>query len=176
MQSLTTLLNHPYIIRNRVAEAIYGGSSAAINQRLRARVLGRHRYTKDDYQALRKEGLAFAKKIDAIAQKITKTYTQNPKNTHWLQLIHHSWLNHKSIVLKVAGAYKLSYTRAYDGLRSRTSLPEGFLPQIAEEYRQLAEFVRNQLDIAKSEKKDYPFSKGKGGASHLTSSTKKTDH
>jgi hypothetical protein len=165
MQSLIDLLSHPHLVLNRVAEQVYEGEGNATHQRLRSRVSGRHRFTSDEYQAIRKTALGVSRRLDSIATKIDDALASGqPKD--WLQLVAHPWLNHKSLLAEAGAPLGMDYLRSYDALRGQRPLPEAYLPSLANTYRDFAAWIRAQLDLAKVERKAYPFSQGRGGASH----------
>lgn len=165
MESLIELLSHPYLILNRVAEDVYGEKTAAMHQRLRSRVLGRHRFGVEEYKDLRRELLKFARQLERIAGKLDEQ-AADPGKANRLTQIQHPWLNHRAILEDLGRPYDLRYTAVYDRLRSRTSLPEGMLANLAILYRTFAATVQHQLEAAHEARKAYPFSQGRGGASH----------
>lgn len=166
MQSLIDLLAHPYWILNHVAETIYEGEGAAFHQRLRSRLKGRHRFTVEDYKALRKHMLVVSRRLDGLAERIRQADPATAPSENWVKRLQHPWINQKPVFEAVGKAHGLSYLQVYDALRNRTRLPEGFLPEVAEEYHGFASWIRDQLDLAREEKKAYRFSQGRGGASH----------
>jgi len=165
MNSLIELLSHPYLITNRVAESVYQEEGAAIQQRLRSRIKGRHHFTVEDYQAIRKEAINVSRQLDRIADKLDKKEQAGDKQD-WLLLMQHPWLNHKHILKQVGKKYGLSYYKIYDSLRDKVDRPQGFIGGLSKEYRRFASWIRQRLDEAKVEKKEYVFSVGRGGGSH----------
>ena len=166
MNSLIDILGHDYIVINRMAEAIYGETGNAINQRLRSRIKRRHHFTVEDYKASRRELLAFSRQLDRIADKMEKLQAGDKKKIDWLKQMHHPILNHKNLIAEVATGFQSGYYSLYDGLRNKKALPKGVIPAMVKEYRQFAEQIRAALESAKEEKKTYTFSQGRGGASH----------
>ncbi len=171
MKSLIKLLSHPYLVLNHMATTIYEDAGSPVHQRLRSRVTERHRFSVEDYQAIKKSALATSRRLDRIAEKI-RSAQQESHSPNWLRLCEHPWINQKALVEAVGQHYDLSYLRAYDALRSRAPLPEGFLHDLAKQFELLAAFMRDCLEDAKEEKKIYPFSHGRGGASHLSEGKK----
>jgi len=167
MQSLTDLLLHPYLVLNHVAEAVYGEENIAVKTRLRSRVNGRHRFTREEYKAIRSKGLSFARRLDGLADRIGAWAVESPPSSRGLQLIHHPWLKKKNILRAAAATVDLTYLQVYDGLRGKRQLPRDFYLALAGEYQDFATFVRQQLEIATEEKKNYPFRAGMGGKAHL---------
>jgi hypothetical protein len=164
MQSLIDILNHPALVLNRVAETVYDGQGPAVHQRLRSRAQQRHRFSVADYKALRKHLLAFSRRLDVIAERLEAS--QEVSRPDWLKLMHHPWLNHKYLLTQLGAPHQLSYLQVYDGMRGRIPLPEALPLELAQQYRQLALWLREQLELAKEARKTYPFSQGRGGGSH----------
>lgn len=167
MQSLIAILSHPYLITNRVAEAIYAEEEAsnAIHQRLRARIKGRHHFTVEDYKAVRKVFRSFIQQLERLAKKLEKKFNTGEQQD-WLRLMHHPWLNHKNLLTEVGQQFELDYYGVYDGLRYRKTLPKKFIPTLIEAYKEYTKWIKEQLEVAKIEKKEYRFSVGRGGGSH----------
>lgn len=165
MQALIDLLTHRYLVLNHIAESVYDEATVACHQRLRSRVQGRHRFTVEDYKTLRKEALAFSRRLDRKADQLEAALGQEGP-VDWKSLVSHPWLNLKEVLADAGAPFGYRYSQAYDRLRVRTPPPEGFIRGIATRYRDFAQHIRTQLDTAHAHRKDYVFSAGRGGGSH----------
>lgn len=166
MQALIDFLTHPYVVLNHVAESVYDDTGTACHQRLRSRVKGRHRFTIDDYKNLRREILTFSRRLDRQANLLEAALTQEG-TPDWKALVTHPWLNLKTILTEAGQPFGYTYSQAYDRLRIRTQPPAEFIQGIATLYREFAAWTRTQLDAAKTQRKEYAFSLGRGGGSHV---------
>ena len=163
MNSLIEVVAHPYLVLNRIAETLYRDKGNAIHQRLRSRVKGRHRFTMEEYQTLRRILVDMSTRFAAIASKL-EAAQQSPalEAPDWRRLLRSRWINTSHLLEVVGAGYGLSYLQVYDRLRNRATLPEGFLPGLIAEYRRFAAWIDAQLEQAKAERKDYAFSQGRG--------------
>lgn len=171
MNSLIEILSHGYLVLNPIAEAIYppvaenAEGSEALHQRLRSRVKGRHRFAAEEYKALRKGLLSLSRKLDRDAAKL-RALAAEGKASDLRQLIQHPWLNAKEVLGRLGSAQGLNYYQVYDRLRSRVKAPEGALEALAGELSRFAAWLRERLEAAQAESREYAFSQGRGGASH----------
>jgi hypothetical protein len=171
MNSLIEILSHPYLVLNPIAEDLYppvpenAEGSEALHQRLRSRVKGRHRFAVEEYKALRKGLLSLSRKLDRDAEKL-RAQAAEGKGGDLRRLIQHPWLNAKELLGRLGAAQGLNYYQVYDRLRSRVKAPEGSLEALAGELSAFAAWLRERLEAAQAESRDYPFSQGRGGGSH----------
>lgn len=163
MNSLIEVVAHPYLVINRIAETLYRDKGNAIHQRLRSRIKGRHRFTMEEYQTLRRLLTDMSGRFAYIASKL-ETAQQAPgtEAPDWHRLLRSRWINTSHLLEAVGADYGLSYLQVYDRLRNRATLPEGFVPALIAEYRRFAAWIDAQLELAKAERKDYAFSQGRG--------------
>ena len=163
MNSLIEVVTHPYLVLNRIAETLYRDKGNAIHQRLRSRVKGRHRFTMEEYQTLRRVLADMSGRFAYIASKL-ETAQQAPgmEAPDWRRLLQSRWINTSHLLEAVGARYGLNYLQVYDRLRTRPPLPEGFVPALIAEYRRFAAWIDTQLEQAKAERKDYGFSQGRG--------------
>ncbi|MDX2286979.1 MAG: hypothetical protein NW241_22635 [Bacteroidia bacterium] len=165
MEHLIQLLSHPYLVLNHVAETVYEAEGAAVHQRLRSRVKGRHRFLTEEYKAIRKQALGFSRKLDRMAEKLLEAQADGARPDA-TRLMQHAWLNHKEVLEAVGAKAGLSYYQTYDRLRNRLQPAPETLQALAGELTAFAQWVRERLDAAQEESKAYAFSQGRGGASH----------
>lgn len=166
MKSLIAVLKHPCLVVNRVAEGVYGEKGAKYNERLRSRIKERHYFTFHEYQQLRKVLMAFSMRLDQIAEGMTEALSTSTSKPDWKKLMRNRWIKSMVILRKVGKPYGLTELQVYDRLRGRGILPDTFLPNLIQEYREFASWIREKLAEAKIEKKTYEFSQGTGGAGH----------
>lgn len=76
------------------------------------------------------------------------------------------WLKRMVVLRTLGKRHHLSDLQVYDRLRGRGKLPPTFIPELIQEYRDLANWIRARLVVAKVEKKAYEFCEGTGGAGH----------
>ncbi|RMG66808.1 MAG: hypothetical protein D6722_14320 [Bacteroidetes bacterium] len=172
MQTLIDLLSHRYLVLNRVAESVFDVPAPACHQRLRSRVQRRHRFAVEDYKTIRKEVLAFSRRLDRMAGKLEAAQASD-KPADWKALMHHPWLNLKEVLVDAGAPLGLGYAQAYDRLRLRAAPPEVLIRGVAATCRDFAAWLRAQLEAAQVERKTYVFSAGRGGASHRRGAGKK---
>lgn len=165
MESLVRLLKNPCLVENRIAEAMYDSEKPAVHTRLRSRLRGRHRFSVSDYKAARKVLLSLSRRLDQMADRIEKLHQDNKTPTAGLlALVKHPQL-HLHYVLQAAGLE--DYYRTYDQLRQRTTPPPEMPAALSHALKTLAAQLRDGLAQAEMEAKEYVFSVGRGGGSHL---------
>lgn len=165
LTTLINLLNHPYVVRNRLAEALYGETGAAAFTRLMSRARGRHRFREEEVRGLIKLFRRLAGKLERRAEKLQGLDLTQLTPRRIIRLLELPELNLKPLVETALG--KGNYYAFYDRARNRAQLPEEWRGAVAEELQRFATEIREQCDVAKQEARGYPFSVGKGGGSHL---------
>lgn len=163
LKSLTDLLTHPYLVRNRLAETLYGESSAAAHTRLMSRAKGRHRFREEEASGLIKIFEDLAGRLEGLAGKLQGAEIE-PDDTKMLLVFPE--LSLKLLIDAALG--EGHYLSFYERLRDGRTLPEGWLEAVAAELRRFAAQMRENADLARREARQYPFSYGKGRISHLS--------
>lgn len=162
LKSLTDLLTHPYLVRNRLAETLYGESSNAVYTRLMSRAKGRHRFREEEAHGLIKIFERLAGRLERLADKLQGAEV---KPADAKKLLVFPELNLKPVIDATLGQGR--YLSFYERLRDGRTLPEGWLEAVAAELLRLAAQIRENADLARGEARQYPFSYGKGRISHL---------
>lgn len=165
MQPLLDLLNHPYLVRNRLAEQLYGRSTTADHQRLKSRAAGRHRFREEEVKGLVKILLRLADKIDRRAQKLADLPLDEADNRVVYRLLDLPELTPKPLIDDALGPER--YFSFYDRARQRGQVPDDWRQAVVAELRRFAGYLRQQCERTRLEARRYPFSYGMGGASHL---------
>jgi hypothetical protein len=165
LHSLTYLLNHPYLVRNRLAESLYGETGVGPFTRLQSRANGRHRFQEQEVKDLIKILTRLANLLERRAEKLEKLdlATAGPRAVR--DILDLKAFNAKPLIEKAVG--KGNYFAFYDRARLRGELSDDWRRAAAEELRNFANEIRDKCAMARQEARRYPFSVGRGGGSHL---------
>lgn len=167
MEALRKVLNHPYIIKKELVEAVYGEDKKAFYVRLQSRATGKHRFTEEEYKKCAAAFRDLSKKLRTRAERLEVLQSGEAKRKRSpLDTIRHPALRLKNMALDVSEGGEKGYYQQYDRLRERATLGEE-MPKWANTLRDFADFIDAQLEAAKHEAHTYRFSYGKGKASHL---------
>jgi hypothetical protein len=167
MKSLIEVLDHPFLIQNRIAEDLYEDTGAIYFERLRSRIKGRHRFTLAEYKDLRKLLSAFAGKIHRLPPRLDRAWANQHDGPWVYRLMDHPWVNRKSILLEVGKRENLTYYQVYDQIRGRTVFKQNIYDRLVEVYEEYAPWLDEKLEEMKEERKTYLFSHGRGGRGHI---------
>jgi len=165
LSSLTDLLNHPCLVRNRLAEALYGEAGAPAHVRLASRARGRHRFREEEVAGLLKLLPRLARKLEHRAGKLAALDLEQATPSAVQRLLDLPELNAKPLIENALG--KEHYFSFYDRTRARGRLPEAWRNAVADELLRFAETIRTSVAAARQEARRYPYSYGKGGGSHM---------
>ncbi|PSJ77115.1 hypothetical protein C7N43_10270 [Sphingobacteriales bacterium UPWRP_1] len=172
MESLQYLIKHPYIVVNKISEALYKENTLAAYARLRSRASGRHRFTEEEVQALIKifgKLSAQLRKLAARLEKMAGTATneEGKSKNAVLKVLNLPMVNWKPVISKAAGNLQFNYYRLYDSLRSKSSCNPQELLTLKTELESFAADIDTRLEMTKKEAKTYPFGFGRGAHSHI---------
>lgn len=172
MESLQYLIKHPYIVVNKISEALYNENTLAAYARLRSRASGRHRFTEEEVQALIKifgKLSAQLRKLSARLEKMAVTAAGEegkPKNDV-LKTLNLPMVNWKPLISNAADNLQGNYYKLYDSLRSKSKCNSHELVVLKTELDSFAADIDARLEITKKEAKTYPFGFGRGAHSHI---------
>lgn len=173
MDSLISLLKHPYVVVARLAEVLYEQRSNATYERLRSRLTERHRFREDEYEKLKTifEGIQSDLEAQVKALERVIKYPETDKTKEFLEEfpknIGHPVLQLKAILKDMGGQTEKGYYRMYDHLRERRELTDEYLKALAHQLSEFIDFIKSSLKTAKKEAKRYQFSVGRGQHSHI---------
>ena len=162
MKGLNDILSHKYLVVSRLVAVVYGKYSNAGYTRILTRKSGRHRYTKEEYQKLIKFFRALAKKLKEF--KFADYIDENGKFNY------KKFRKQFPFVLSLRRIIKSTsydYYDLMDQFRGRKKVNKTQMGTLTRRLHKFAEFIENQLEIAKKEARNYNFSYGPGPQSHL---------
>jgi len=165
LHSLADLLNHRFVVRNRLAEALYGEGNVATYTRLMSRARGRHRFTEGEVHRLLVILRRLARKLDRRAAKLAALGDKELRSGAVLRLLDLPEFNAKPFIEDALGTDR--YYAFYDRARARGRLPDAWRQAVVEALHAFVQEIHTGCEQAERDARQYPFSYGKGGASHL---------
>lgn len=165
LHSLTALLSHPFVVRNRLAEALYGAGNVATHTRLTSRARGRHRFTEWEVRRLLVILRRLARKLERRAGKLAALGEEELRSGAVLRLLDLPEFNAKPFIEAALGSER--YYTFYDRARARGHLPDAWRQAVVDALNTFVQEIYSGCEQAERDARQYPFSHGKGGASHL---------
>lgn len=163
LHALRRLLEHPAFIVKQLSVEVYDDHSPAAYERLRSRMIGRHRFQKVECQKLHE---LFAK----ISRQLRKKSTSLPKQLNAnnrsksspIEILEHPILNMKALLDPIAAKHEKTYHQVYDALRRRAQFTPELCKDITILLNKLANLVDAELERSKAEARNYKFREDNG--------------